>query len=71
MLVLAPTTTRRGKVIYTEVDPALCSSKKNPSMTPIPSTMTVSASLEDAFQQDTFFMDDQEPHAPRITKVRF
>jgi hypothetical protein len=75
----APIKNRRGKVVYTEVDPALYyglpdkggeSSKNKPLNTPAFSTMTVPALLEDTPQQDTYFMDDQQPPAPRITKVR-
>jgi hypothetical protein len=78
MLVLVPTKTRRGKTIYTEVDPALYdlsdeggeSPRRKPSMTPSHSTAKVPASLEDTFQWDAHLLDDQEPHEPRVTKVR-
>ena len=76
MLVLACTKTRRGKTIYTEVDPALLSdeggqsSKRKPSMTPPHSTETVPAPLEDTFQWDATLLDGQEPHERRVTKVR-
>lgn len=78
MVVLTPTTTRRGKIIYTEVDaaPYYKSSdeegelpKRKCSKTPSHSRTTVSASLEDTFLQEAC-LDDQEPHVPRITKVR-
>ena len=72
MVVLAPTTSRRGKIKYTEVDAAPYyklsdeegeSPKKKPSE-PLP------ASSEDTFQWEASCLDDQEPHLPRITKVR-
>jgi hypothetical protein len=66
ILVFAPSKTRRGKTIYTEVDGAPHrdeggeASKGRPFMTPSRSTTAVPSS----------FLDDQEPHGPRITKVR-
>ncbi len=66
ILVFAPSKTRRGKTIYTEVDGAPHrdeggeASKGRPFMTPSRSTTAVPSS----------FLDDQEPHEPRITKVR-
>jgi hypothetical protein len=79
MVVLAPIRTRRGKITYTEVDAAPYydssdeggeSPKRKPSKTPSRSKTTVPASLEDAFQQEASCLGDQEPHVPRITKVR-
>jgi hypothetical protein len=79
MVVLTPTKTRRGKTIYTEVDatPYYDSSdeggespKRKPSKAPSHSTTTVPALLEDTFQWEASCLDDQEPHVPRITKVR-
>lgn len=78
MVVLASTKTRRGKTVDTEVDAAPYyqlsdeggeSSKKTPSMTPSHSKTTIPASLEDTFQLEASFLDDQEPYEPRITKV--
>jgi hypothetical protein len=78
MVVLTPTTTRRGKIIYTEVDAAPYyqssdegeSPKRKPSNISSHTTTTVPASLEDTFQLESTYIDDQEPHEPRITKVR-
>jgi len=76
MLVFAPSKTRRGKIIHAEVDGALYRdeegeiSKGRPFMTPSRPTTAVPSSLEDTFQLDASFLDDQEPHGPRITKVR-
>jgi hypothetical protein len=79
MVVLTPRTTRRGKTIYTEVDAGSKydpsdeedkSPKRKPSNTPSRSRTTVPASQEDTFQWGASFLDDQEPHEPRITKVR-
>jgi hypothetical protein len=78
MLVLARTKTRRGKDVYTKVDPALYyasdqegeSSKRKPSITPSQFTTTVPVSLEDTFQLGASSLEDQEPHAARVTKVR-
>jgi hypothetical protein len=81
MVVLTPTKTRRGKTIYTEVDAAPYytssdeegkSPKRKPSKTPSnsESRTTVPTLLEDTSQWDASCLDDQEPHIPRITKVR-
>jgi len=79
MVVLKPTKTRRGKTIYTEVDATPYynlsdeggeTSRREPSKTPSHSKTTVPASLNDAFQWEASYLDDQEPHVPRITKVR-
>ena len=79
MVVLKPTKTRRGKTIYTEVDaaPYYTSSdeegkslKRKPSKTPSHSKTTVPTRLEDISQLEASCLDDQEPCAPRITKVR-
>lgn len=79
MVVLAPTKTRRGKTVYTEVDAAPYydstdeegdSSKRKPSKTPSHSRTAISAPLEDPFQWEASCLDDPEPHIPRITKVR-
>ena len=81
MVVLTPTTTRRGKTIYTEEDAGPYYkpsneedelSKRKSSQTPGPShsKTTLPASLEDTFQWEASFLDDQEPYVPRITKVR-
>lgn len=75
--VLAPTRTRRGKVNYKEVDAAPYfelsdedkggkSPKKEPSLTPSNSRTAIPPLLEEASS-----FDNQEPHVPRITKVRF
>lgn len=79
MVVFTPTTTRRGKIVYNEVDatPYYESSdeegespqRKIPKATSC-SRATIPASLEDTFRQDASCLDDQEPHVPRITKVR-
>jgi hypothetical protein len=79
MVVLKPKKTRRGKTIYTEVDagPYYTSSdeggkspKRKPSKTPSHSKTTVSTSVEDTLQWEAAYLDDQEPHVSRITKVR-
>jgi hypothetical protein len=79
MVVLAPTLTRRGKIIYNEEDAALYygpsndggeASKRKPSNTPSRSRTTVPASLEDPLQWEGSCLNDQEPDVPRITKVR-
>lgn len=77
MVVLAPTKTRRGKVIYAEVDAASYygisneggKSPKKPSVTTSHSMTAVPASLDDTFQEFSC-LNEQEPHVPRITKVR-
>lgn len=78
-VVLEATKTRRGKTIYTEVDAAPYyrlskeggeTPKKRPSKTPSNSITTVPLPLEDTFQGEASFLDNQEPHVPRITKVR-
>jgi hypothetical protein len=80
MVVLTPTRTRRGKIIYKEVDAAPYyessdeggkSPKKKPAMTPSRSRTDIPASLEDTSQREASCFDDQKPHVPRITKVRF
>lgn len=80
LVVFAPTKTRRGKTIYTEVDAGSYydtseeegeSSKRKPSKTPSHSRTAVPASLEGTFQWEASCLDDQEPHVPRTTKVRF
>lgn len=79
MVVLAPFKTRRGKTIYREVDAAPYyepsneggkSPKRNSSKTPSHSKTTVPPLLEDTYQCEGSFPDDQEPHVPRVTKVR-
>ena len=79
MVVLTPTLTRRGKTIYKEVDAAPYydssdeegkSPKRKPSEALSHPKTTVPASLEDTFQWDGFYLDNQEPHIPRTTKVR-
>jgi hypothetical protein len=77
MVVFKPGKTKRGKTVYTEVDAAPYydssneggeSLKRKPFKTP--SRKAVPASLEKAFQQEASCLDNQEPHEPRITKVR-
>jgi len=79
MVVLRPTKTRRGKTVYTEADATPYyklsdekgkSPKRNPSKTPSCSKTTVPTSPEDTFQGMASFLDNQEPHVQRITKVR-
>lgn len=81
MVVLKPKKTRRGKTIYTEVDagPDYTSSdeggkspkpKRKPSNTPSHSKTTISALVENTPQWEAAYLDDQEPHVSRITKVR-
>ena len=79
MVVLKPTKTRRGKTIYTEVDAAPYYTpsdeegklpKRNPFKTLSHSKTTAPTSLKDASQWEASCLDDQEPHVPRITKVR-
>jgi hypothetical protein len=74
MTVLAPTRTRRGKIIYKEVDAPPYyelsdeegkSPKKKPSMIPSNSMTAIPPSLEASS------FDNQEPHVSRITKVSF
>jgi hypothetical protein len=76
MVVLTPTRTRRGKVIYAEADAAPYykssdeegkSPKRKLPKIPTQSTATV---LGDEFGQQDFYLDDQEIHIPRVTKVR-
>ena len=78
MVVLAPIRTRRGKITYTEGDATPYyassdeggeSSKRKPSETPSCSKTAAPAS-EDAFQWEGYCLNDQEPHVPRIIKVR-
>lgn len=80
MVVLTPTTTRRGKIIYTEKDAAPYykssdeegkSPQRKLPKTPYRSGTTVPASLEGRFLQEDSSLDDQEPHVPRNTKVGF
>lgn len=79
VVIFKPTKTRRGKTVYTEVDAAPYydssdegggSPKRKPSKTPSRSKTAVPALLEETFQQEASCLDDQEPHIPRITKVR-
>jgi hypothetical protein len=79
MVVLTPSTTRRGKTIYTEVDASSKydpsdeedkSPKRKPPNTPSCSRTTASVSQEDTFQWGASSLDDQGFHEPRITKVR-
>jgi len=64
MVVLTPTTTRRGKIVYTEVDAAPYyqtsdegeSPKRKPSNIPSHTTTTVPASLEDTVGSKTIAM---------------
>jgi hypothetical protein len=79
MVVLTPATTRRGKTFYKEVDAASYydssdeedkSPKRKTPNTPSHSRTTVPASQEDTSQWGASFLDDQESHEPRITKVR-
>jgi len=75
LFVVAPTRTRRGKIVYKEVDAAPLfelsdkdkggESPKKTSMTPSNSGTAIPPSLEEASS-----FDNQEPHVPRITKVR-
>lgn len=72
LVVLAPTTSRRGKIRYTEVDAApyyALSDEEGepPKMKP---SEPPPVSQEDTSQWEASFLDDQEPHTPRITKVR-
>jgi hypothetical protein len=78
MVVMTPIRTRRGKTIYTEVDATSYyapsdeedeSPKRKIPNTPSHSMTTVPASLKDTYQWEAL-LDDQEPHEPRITKVR-
>jgi hypothetical protein len=75
MVVLAPTKTRRGKIIYKEVnatpycelsDEGGKSPKKKPSMIPSNSRTAIPPLIEEASSS----FDNQEPHVSRITKVR-
>lgn len=79
LVVFTPKKTRRGKTIYVEKDAASLfafsdeegkSSERKLSKTPSRSRTTVPASLEDTFRGEASFLDDQEPHIPRVTKVR-
>ena len=79
MVVLTPTRTWRGKITYKEVNAAPYykpsdegdkSLKKKPSMTSSHSRTAIPTSLEDTCQSEASCLDDQEPHIPRITKVR-
>jgi len=78
MVVLTPTTTRRGKTIYVEEDAAPYyktsdeegdSPKRKLSKTPSHSKTTVPASLEDTLQWEASCFDNQEPDISRVTKV--
>jgi hypothetical protein len=73
---LTPTLTRRGKIRYTEVD---ATSRYNPSdeegdspkrKTPSSSRTPVPPLLEDTFQGEASWLDDQEPCVPKTAKVR-
>jgi hypothetical protein len=76
-VVLAPTKTRRGKVIYAEVDAAsYCGiskkgdkSPKKPSASTSGSMTAAPASLDNTSQESSC-LNEPEPHIPRITKVR-
>jgi hypothetical protein len=79
MVVLTPTTTRRGKIIYTEKDAAPYyapsdeeeeSPKRKSSKTPSHPRTAIPPSLEDIFQWEASCLDDQEPCISRVTKVR-
>jgi hypothetical protein len=79
MVVLTPTTTRRGKTIYKEMDATPYytpsneegeSSKRKPFKTPSRSRTTSSTPLKDASQWNALYLDDEGPYASRITKVR-
>lgn len=72
LVVFVPTKTRRGKIRYTEADGAPYyklsdEESEPPKMKP---SEPLPASQEDMFQWEASFLDDQEPHTPRITKVR-
>lgn len=79
-VIYVPMKTRRGKTIYKEVDAASYrasadgkakSPPKKPSMAnPSHSRTAIPVSLEDTFQGEASCLDDQEPHVPRVTKVR-
>lgn len=78
LVVLTPTTTRRGKTVYTEVDAAPFyepsdeedeSPKRKPPNTPSHSRTAAPAPLNETLQWDASYLDDQEPYEPRITKV--
>jgi hypothetical protein len=78
MVVLTPTKTRRGKIIYTKKDAAPYyalsdeeeeSPKRKASKTPSHPRTTVPALLEDTFQWEAFHLDDQS-YTSRVTKVR-
>lgn len=80
MVVLTPTTTRRGKTIYKEVDAKPYyepsdeedkSPKRKPPNTPSHSQATASASLDDTLPWEASWLDGHlEQDEPRITKVR-
>ena len=80
MVVLNPTTTRRGKTIYREVDATPYyepsdkedeSPKRKPPNTPSHSQTTAPASLNDTLQWEASWLDGHLEHdEPRITKVR-
>ncbi len=79
IVVLTPFKTRRGKTIYTKVDAAPYYApfnekdeppKERPSKTPFHSKTTTPALLDDTFQWEASYLDDQKPHVPRIIKVR-
>ncbi len=72
LVVLAPTTSRRGKIRYIEVDaaPYYKLSDEEGESPKMKLSKPLPASQEDTFQWEASFLDDQEPHTPRITKVR-
>ena len=76
MVVLTPTTTRRGKTTYTEVDatpyyePSDEGDESPKRKAPSSSRTPVPASLKEIFQGEAFYLDDQKPYILKITKVR-
>jgi len=80
MVVHTPTLTRRGKITYIEEDATPyykpfndggeLSKQKKPSNTPSRFKTTIPPLLEDPFQSESFFLNDEESNIRRITKVR-
>ena len=79
IVVHTPTFTRRGKITYTEEDATPYykpfndrgkTSKMKLSNTPSHFKTTISASLEDPFQSESFWLNDKESNILRKTKVR-
>lgn len=76
MVVFTPTTTRRGKTTYTEVDatpyyePSDKGDESPKKKAPFSSWTPVPASSKEIFQGEASYLDDQEPFVSRITKVR-